>query len=98
MSSITFFLKKSALREICDEKENILQKISWYVKCFRITMFGWWFAWSGYGTQKCKKTFFIFLETATDELHYWLITTHVENKFCIEKGRVIVTKDDRLSH
>ena len=50
------------------------------------------------GLRNVKKTLFIFLKTVTDELHYWLITTHVENKFCIEKGRVIVTKDDRLSH
>ena len=50
------------------------------------------------GLRNVKKTLFIFLKTVTDELYYWLITTHVENKFCTEKGRVIVTKDDRLSH
>ena len=98
MSSITFFKKKVPWEKFV-KKRRIFCKIfrnMWNVlelQCLvddlhEVDM----------GLRNVKKTLFIFLKTVTDELHYWLITTHVENKFCIEKGRVIVTKDDRLSH
>ena len=98
MSSITFFKKKVPWEKFV-KKRRIFCKIfrnMWKVlelQCLvddlhEVDM----------GLRNVKKTLFIFLKTVTDELHYWLITTHVENKFCIEKGRVIVTKDDRLSH
>ena len=32
----------------------------------------------------------IFLKPVTDDLNYWLIITHADNKFCTEKGWVIV--------
>ena len=78
MSSITFFKKKVPWEKFV-KKRRIFCKIFRNVKCFRITMFGWWFAWSGYGTQKCKKNIVHFFKNC-----YGWITLLTYNYTCRE--------------